>query len=206
LRDEPRDDADPVLRRRMPGRFSPSCRSIVAGHRSICCSSPIARRRKGDDMPYATDRARWHSDRRRSSSAKTYPGTCWSRKYRDATRQPTISSDRPRSSVAFRPYRMRSSSLRMAYGVYLPLSGRTKSQQQLQVEIARRLAIAQRKEVVLFVHGYNVSFECRADDGVPFPGARLVPASSRGRPAGTEAHCSATTSTGSRPNTQSRTG
>ena len=34
-----------------------------------------------------------------------------------------------------------------------------KAKQQLQAEIARRLAIAQRKEVVLFVHGYNTSFE-----------------------------------------------
>jgi esterase/lipase superfamily enzyme len=33
------------------------------------------------------------------------------------------------------------------------------SKRQLQAEIARRLAIARRKEVVLFVHGYNVSFE-----------------------------------------------
>ena len=34
-----------------------------------------------------------------------------------------------------------------------------KAKQQLQAEIARRLAIAHRKEVVLFVHGYNTSFE-----------------------------------------------
>jgi len=34
-----------------------------------------------------------------------------------------------------------------------------KAKQQLQAEIARRLAIARRKEVVLFVHGYHVSFE-----------------------------------------------
>jgi esterase/lipase superfamily enzyme len=37
-----------------------------------------------------------------------------------------------------------------------------KSKQRLQVEIARRVAIAHRKEVVLFVHGYNVSFESAA--------------------------------------------
>ena len=37
-----------------------------------------------------------------------------------------------------------------------------KSKQQLQAEIARRIAIAHRKEVVLFVHGYNVSFESAA--------------------------------------------
>ena len=37
-----------------------------------------------------------------------------------------------------------------------------KSKQQLQDEIARRLAIARRKEVVLFVHGYNTSFESAA--------------------------------------------
>ena len=37
-----------------------------------------------------------------------------------------------------------------------------KSKQQLQVEIVRRLAIAHRKEVVLFVHGYNESFESAA--------------------------------------------
>ncbi len=36
------------------------------------------------------------------------------------------------------------------------------AKQQLQAEIARRLAIAQRKEVVLFVHGYNSSFESAA--------------------------------------------
>ena len=34
-----------------------------------------------------------------------------------------------------------------------------KAKRQLQAEIARRLAIAHRKEVVLFVHGYNSSFE-----------------------------------------------
>ncbi len=34
-----------------------------------------------------------------------------------------------------------------------------KAKQQLQAEIARRLAIARRKEVVLFVHGYHSSFE-----------------------------------------------
>ena len=34
-----------------------------------------------------------------------------------------------------------------------------KAKQQLQAEIARRLAIARRKEVVLFVHGYHDSFE-----------------------------------------------
>ena len=34
-----------------------------------------------------------------------------------------------------------------------------KAKQQLQAEIGRRLAIARRKEVVLFVHGYHVSFE-----------------------------------------------
>ena len=33
------------------------------------------------------------------------------------------------------------------------------AKQQLQAEIARRLAIARRKEVVLFVHGYHTSFE-----------------------------------------------
>ena len=37
-----------------------------------------------------------------------------------------------------------------------------KAKQQLQAEIARRLAIAHRKEVVLFVHGYNSSFESAA--------------------------------------------
>ena len=37
-----------------------------------------------------------------------------------------------------------------------------KAKQQLQAEIARRLAIARRKEVVLFVHGYNTSFESAA--------------------------------------------
>ena len=34
-----------------------------------------------------------------------------------------------------------------------------KAKQQLQTEIAGRLAIAHRKEVVLFVHGYNTSFK-----------------------------------------------
>ena len=34
-----------------------------------------------------------------------------------------------------------------------------KAKQQLQDEIARRLDIARRKEVVLFVHGYNDTFE-----------------------------------------------
>jgi esterase/lipase superfamily enzyme len=34
-----------------------------------------------------------------------------------------------------------------------------RAKQALQVEIARRLAIARRKELVLFVHGYNNSFE-----------------------------------------------
>jgi esterase/lipase superfamily enzyme len=34
-----------------------------------------------------------------------------------------------------------------------------KAKQQLQDEIARRLAVARRKEVVLFVHGYHTSFE-----------------------------------------------
>ena len=37
-----------------------------------------------------------------------------------------------------------------------------KAKQQLQAEVARRLAIARRKEVVLFVHGYNSSFESAA--------------------------------------------
>ena len=36
------------------------------------------------------------------------------------------------------------------------------TKQQLQAEIARRLALAHRKEVVLFVHGYNTSFESAA--------------------------------------------
>ena len=34
-----------------------------------------------------------------------------------------------------------------------------RAKQQLQAEVAKRLAIARRKEVVLFVHGYNASFE-----------------------------------------------
>ena len=34
-----------------------------------------------------------------------------------------------------------------------------KAKQQLQDEVARRLALAPRKEVVLYVHGYHVSFE-----------------------------------------------
>ena len=34
-----------------------------------------------------------------------------------------------------------------------------KAKEQLQADIARRLALARRKEVVLFVHGYNSSFE-----------------------------------------------
>jgi esterase/lipase superfamily enzyme len=34
-----------------------------------------------------------------------------------------------------------------------------KAKQQLQADIARRLALARRKEVVLFVHGYHASFE-----------------------------------------------
>ena len=33
------------------------------------------------------------------------------------------------------------------------------AKRRLQAEIARRLAIAPRKEIVLFVHGYHVSFE-----------------------------------------------
>ena len=37
-----------------------------------------------------------------------------------------------------------------------------KAKQQLQAEIARRLVIARRKEVVLFVHGYHSSFESAA--------------------------------------------
>ena len=37
-----------------------------------------------------------------------------------------------------------------------------KAKQQLQAEIARRIAIARRKEVVLFVHGYDSSFESAA--------------------------------------------
>jgi esterase/lipase superfamily enzyme len=37
-----------------------------------------------------------------------------------------------------------------------------RAKQQLQAEVARRLAIARRKEVVLFVHGYNTSFESAA--------------------------------------------
>jgi esterase/lipase superfamily enzyme len=37
-----------------------------------------------------------------------------------------------------------------------------KAKQQLQAEIGGRLAIARRKEVVLFVHGYNTSFESAA--------------------------------------------
>jgi esterase/lipase superfamily enzyme len=37
-----------------------------------------------------------------------------------------------------------------------------KAKQQLQAEIARRIAIAPRKEVVLFVHGYHSSFETAA--------------------------------------------
>ncbi len=34
-----------------------------------------------------------------------------------------------------------------------------RAKQQLQAEVARRLAVAPRKEVVLFVHGYHASFE-----------------------------------------------
>jgi len=37
-----------------------------------------------------------------------------------------------------------------------------KAKQQLQAEVARRLAISRRKEVVLFVHGYHSSFETAA--------------------------------------------
>jgi esterase/lipase superfamily enzyme len=37
-----------------------------------------------------------------------------------------------------------------------------KAKQRLQAEIARRLAVAPRKEVVLFVHGYHASFESAA--------------------------------------------
>jgi esterase/lipase superfamily enzyme len=37
-----------------------------------------------------------------------------------------------------------------------------KAKQELQAEVARRLAIARRKEVVLFVHGYHSSFETAA--------------------------------------------
>jgi esterase/lipase superfamily enzyme len=37
-----------------------------------------------------------------------------------------------------------------------------KAKQQLQAEIARRLALVRRKEVVLFVHGYNTGFESAA--------------------------------------------
>ena len=37
-----------------------------------------------------------------------------------------------------------------------------KAKQQLQAEIARRIAIARRKEVVLFVHGYHSSFASAA--------------------------------------------
>jgi esterase/lipase superfamily enzyme len=36
------------------------------------------------------------------------------------------------------------------------------AKQQLRAEIARRLTVARRKEVVLFVHGYNVGFESAA--------------------------------------------
>jgi esterase/lipase superfamily enzyme len=39
------------------------------------------------------------------------------------------------------------------------VDGYENAKQQLQAEIARRLALARRQEVVLFVHGYNTSFE-----------------------------------------------
>ena len=58
---------------------------------------------------------------------------------------------------------MKSLSLRMAWRrAPAVVEAYEKAKQQLQGEIARRLAVARRKEVVLFVHGYNSTFESAA--------------------------------------------
>ena len=84
----------------------------------------------------------------------------------------------------------------------------SKAKQGLQADVAERLATARRKEVVLFVHGFNTSFESAAltmGELCHFLGRDFVCGIFTGRPAGAAALCSATTSTANRLNTPSRT-
>ena len=151
----------------MRGRFSPSCRSPVAGRLSICCSSPIARRQS---KPTAcrippSDRARWRSDRRWSSSAKT---STWDALVKESTATQRVNPLQLKLGPTTElgrfpaiPYEVvvAPEGIRRVPAV---VAAYEKSKQQLQAEIARRLAIARRKEIVLFVHGYNTSFESAA--------------------------------------------
>ncbi len=83
------------------------------------------------------------------------------------------------------------------------------AKQRLQSEVARRLAISRRKEIVLFVHGYHVSFEAAAltmGEMCHFLGREFV-CGIFTWPAGSDRgiNFSATTPTASRPSTRWRT-
>ena len=88
------------------------------------------------------------------------------------------------------------------------IEAHTQAKRDLQAEIGRRLTIARRKEIVLFVHGYHVNFEKAAltmGELCHFLDASLSAASSRGRLAATAVSIWATTSTESRPSTPWKT-
>ena len=148
LRDESRVDAnacglyrterEAAVRRRVD-RFSAIPARSALSYRSRAGETASATRRI---RPSA--RARSRSGRPRSSSQKAKRSR----------------SGLPLSSVAFLaiPYPLTQvpDGMRRAPAV---VEAHVQAKQRLQAEIARRLAIARRKEIVLFVHGYHVSFE-----------------------------------------------
>ena len=100
----------------MPSRFSPTCRTTGAGHRSTCCSSPIAHRQS--KAPLAVHRGAIALDGVRIDDDRVRQGRSWDALVKESTaaqRDAPLNSKwaRPRSSVAFLLYPMKSLSLRI---------------------------------------------------------------------------------------------
>ena len=151
----------------MPSHFSRKRRCQLFRRRSICSSLPTVRRHKTQVIrrtrPAA--RARSHSARRWSSSVKASRSTSWQRKGRRAEHASPVRLSLGATTELGRfpaiPYELVGTrdGMRRAPAV---VEAHERAKQRLQAEVARRLASAPRKEVVLFVHGYHASFESAA--------------------------------------------
>ena len=214
LRDEPRDDADPGDLYR--GECQPLFTELPIDSRrpslDVLFITDRARAKQPDNPPYTTERSR--SMAFGSAIIEFGEDVSWDALVKESTApqranplQLKLGPTTELGRFPAIPYEVvvGSDGIRRVPAV---VEAYEKAKQQLQAEIARRLAIARRKEVVLFVHGYNASFESAAltmGELCHFLGRDFVCGMFSWPAGGREACSSATTSTGNRPNTRWRT-
>ena len=164
LRDEPHADADPVL---YTGRMRAAFTGLsIDSHRpslDLLFITDRAPAEQADDLPYTAGRSR--SMGFGSAMIEFGEDVSWDVLVKESTATQRVSPLQLKLGPTTELGRFPA----MPYEVVVAPDGirrvpavveaYEKAKQQLQAEIARRIAIARRKEVVLFVHGYHSSFE-----------------------------------------------